>query len=258
MSRKLVSERLFKYSNSIGNTKPALRPSSSLDSAPTHFTSNRPTSCIPGRSSPHSALSDIANIMNSSTGVTVAPPLTTTLKAGKSSSGSLLDQLSRSPNRGHVLEVPGSRDQSPSFLRTSPNYGYRTLKDQLKQELKTAVGERRSVLESRDMYRKSENDLRALFDLYSETPDALLPSSDMIRGHRRNASDSALLQFSPTPEYLPPGYYKSHGYDRLTGYLDTDILTRPIPLETDYRSPVLADRLMGPSLIGDYDGKLTC
>lgn len=251
ISKMLAAEKLSKY-NFAGESKSILRPSSSLDSATAHLTAARSASCLPGRSSPHSALSDIANIMNSSTGITPAPPLTTILKAGKATAGSLLDQLSRSPNRGPVLEVPGSRENSPSFLRTSPYYGYKSLKDQLKQELKSAVGERRSVLDGRNMQRRSENDLRALFDLYSDVPDTSF-AGQMVRGHRRNASDSALLQFSPTPDYLPPGCYKSHGYEQLASYLDADLATRP--LMSDYRSSALIDSL-SPGLLNEYDGEL--
>jgi hypothetical protein len=117
-----------------------------------------------------------------------------------------------------------------------------------------AVDERRSVLDGRDMHMKSENDVRALLDLYSDVPDALMTPGDLIRGHRRNASDSALLNFSPTPDYLPPGYYKSHGYENnFTSYLDTDLLTRA-SRDLDFHSSLLGDR-MGSSLLHDYDGE---
>lgn len=249
-SRKLVSDRLAKFNSSL---KPILRPSSSLDSSPARKAMTRPTSCVPRVSSPRSALDDIATILNSSSRMSAVPPLTTTLKAGKSSSGSLLDQMSRSPHRGPVLEVPGSRENSPSFFRTSPKYSYTTLKDQLKHELKMAVGERRSVLDHRDSHRKSENDLRALFDLYSDVPDVLLPSSGVSLGHRRNASDSALLNYSPTPEFLPHDYYASHDYDHPDSFLDHDLHTHPITgrSELDYRISDLPDH----SLMMDYDGE---
>ena len=246
-----MTERLSKYSNM---SKPLLRPTSSLDSAPTHYSTNRPTSCLPTwHSSSHSALGDVAAILNTSTGYLPAPPLSTTLQAGKSSSGSLMDQLSLSPNRGPILDVPGSRETSP-YLKTSPGLSYMTLKDQLKHELKAAVGERRSLLDSRDYSRKSENDVRALFDLYSDVPDVLPHGSSLSRRqHRRNASDSALLHFSPTPELLPSDYYTSDDYDA-SAIFDSDLLSRTVLPES--RSALrfgLTDHL-APTLLSGYGG----
>ena len=216
-----------------------LRPSSSLDSATGVFAHSslglRPTSGLADRVSPYTGVTDIANIINASSTSPLAPPLTTSLRAGKATTGSLLDQINRSPSRGPVLPVPG---HDP----TSPLPYFKTLKDQLKQELRTAVEGRRAFLDNRDLYPKSEGDLQALFDIYNNVPDVLLPSaSQFSRTHRRNASDSAL--FSPIHEDIPPGYYKSHGYDTLRG-LNRDILGRR-PLSRG----LLADSLLDPLLV---------
>lgn len=217
---KRLAEEKNKFSSSLTSTHAALRPSSSLDSA----TSNlfRTTSGLADRISPYAGLSDVANILNAPSSLSVAPPLSTTLQAGKATTGSLLDQIIKSPSRGPggILPVPGAREGSTSPYLTS----LKSLKDQLKHELKSSVLEnsRRAALFDSHLYPRSESDLQALFDIYN-VPDVLVPSSSTFsRMHRRNASDSAL--FSPIQEDVPPGYYRSHGYDR---FLDRD-LRRPL------------------------------
>jgi hypothetical protein len=230
-----------------------LRPSSSLDSATANFAHSslglRPTSGLADRLSPYTGVSDIANIINASSTSPLAPPLTTNLRAGKATTGTLLDQMtSRSP--GPVLPVPGSTNLRDSNSPTP----YRTLKDQLKQELRTAVEGRRAYLDNRDIYPKSEGDLHALFDIYNNVPDILLPSQ-FSRSHRRNVSDSAL--FSPIHEDLPPGYYKSHGFDSLKGRRPLSSLSRGL-LGDSYLDPLYgySSRVgLLQGLTSEYEGK---
>lgn len=237
------------------------------------------TSSLAERISPYSALGDVASFINNpstiaaiaeavaaSSGVTPAPPLSTNLRAGKATTGSLLEQVtSRSLSRGPVISGTNSRPHSPhtsagftnSILSrgqmglASGNSQFKTLKEQLKDELKSAVEERRALLDSRMagtsitpkprlnplkdpvLHRKSENDLHALFDIYSNVPDVVLPSNSLSRAGTRSRnytlSDSALAQYSPLQEDLPPGFYKSHGYDAaFTSVLDElDSIRRP-------------------------------
>lgn len=202
-----------------------LRATSSLDSATAgtghSYVAPRPFSTALGEKrepiSPYNSLTDVANLINTSAAALgrTTPSLITTLRAGKTSTGSILEQL-RSPSRGPTLPM-NSIQRSPSPQVS----GYlKNLKQQLKDELKTAVHERRMLLEMRerdkDLFRRPDSDLRALFDLYSNVPDVLLPSaalSSVSRLRRRNLSDSALAQYSPLLEDLPPGFYKSHEMD---------------------------------------------
>jgi len=228
-ARKIAEQKFASLSR-----RDYLRPSSSLDSATPAFPHSslglRTTSGLADRVSPYNTtgVSDLANLMS----VSPIPPLSSTLRAGKATTGSLLDQIAnRSPSMGPVL--PGSITRESPYLKN--------LKDQLKRELRTAVEGRRSALDT--LYPKSESDLLALYDIYNNVPDVLLSS------HRRNVSDSAL--FSPIHEDIPPGYYKSHGYDTLT--------RRPIS-----KGMLLADSLLDPlssragllhGLSSEYEGK---
>ncbi|KAI1286698.1 Uncharacterized protein HDE_10739 [Halotydeus destructor] len=233
--RQLVRDRCrsTRSTNSSPNHRHALRPSSSLDSATTGAPyrssppAHRPSSG--GPLSPYSSLSDIANLINSSAVALgqLTPFLTSHHQQhhhrqhhepGKTSTGHLIDQLSRSPSRGINSE---HRDSSMAYSPSSPILpGYmKTLKQQLRDELKTAVHERSRLLgvreRDKDLYRKSESDLDALFDLYSNVPDVVLPTrsdrtSTTSRPHSRYGSDSKLgHSYSPMDD-IPPGYYKSY------------------------------------------------
>lgn len=223
--RHLVRERFSKQSTSP--SRPLLRPSSSLDSATEHYRSvspvHRATSGLGGRLSPYSSLSDIVNMINSAAGMGRSnSPTYAIATPGKSSTGLLIDQLNRSPSRGQTIAGIG-RDSTHSGSPTPPILpGYmKTIKQQLKDELRTVVEERRRLLDLRDhdkdFYRRSESDLNALFDLYSSVPDVVLPTTERP-GHRRTRrynSDPRLVQYSPINEEIPPGYFKSYELETL-------------------------------------------
>lgn len=281
-----------------------MRASSSLEttgnySVPT-FDRNV-TSSLAERISPYTGLSDVASLINnpstiaaiaeavaSSSGVTPAPPLTTNLRAGKSSTGSLLDQVTnRTVSRGPVISMPNSRPHSPhtsaGFTNTllsrsgvtSGNSQYKTLKEQLKDELKSAVEERRALMDgyvsspgistskSRSghmkdaIHRRSENDLQALFDIYSNVTDLNTNNNSLSRSGNRSRnytlSDSALARYSPLQDDLPPGYYKSHGYDASTIPAYSSVLDE---LDSTLRRPYSSlNRMSGgaSSSIGRYN-----
>lgn len=221
--KKLLLEDRYKTSsasNLVSSSIHPLRAASSLDSA-THpllsssLTAARATTGLAGRVSPYSGLADMTNLINTSLSRST-PPLVTTLRAGKNTSASFLDQL-RSTSRGTLPHsTSGSRSGSP---RHTPSGYYKNMKQQLKDELKSAVEERRMLLELKeremaDLCPSSDSELKALFDLYSDVPDVLLPSAALSSRNRRNILGGDLDLSSPFPpltgEELPPGYYKSH------------------------------------------------
>ena len=221
--KKLLLEDRFKTSSASNlyssSYIPPLRAASSLDSATypllsSSLTGPRSTTGLGGRISPYTGLTDVTNLINTSLGRST-PPLVTTLRAGRNNSGSLLDQL-RSSSRGNLPLSP-SRSGSPRM--TSFGY-YKNMKQQLKDELKSAVEERRILLEMKEREMadlcppSSDGDLKALFDLYSDVPDVLLPSAALSRNRIRNL-DSDFDSPLPPPQDLPPGYYKSHEFDAI-------------------------------------------
>ena len=227
--KKLLLEDRYKTSsasNLVSSSIHPLRAASSLDSA-THpllsssLTAARATTGLAGRVSPYTGLTDMTNLINTSLSRST-PPLVTTLRAGKNTSGSFLDQF-RSTSRGIGPTLPhstsGSRSGSP---RHTPSGYYKNMKQQLKDELKSAVEERRMLLELKeremaDLCPSSDSDLKALFDLYSDVPDVLLPSAALSSRNRRNILGGDFDLSSPLPplsgQELPPGYYKSHEFD---------------------------------------------
>lgn len=192
--------------------------SSSLNTA-------RSTTGLGGRVSPYTGLTDVTNLIHTSLGRST-PPLATTLRSGKNTSGSLLDQL-RSSSRG-TLPLSPSRSGSP---RLTPSGFYKNMKQQLKDELKSAVEERRMLLEMNEREiadlcpPSSDCDLRALFDLYSDVPDVLLPSAVLSRNLRMDPYGSPL---PPPTRELPPGYYKSHEFQGI----------EPMSFGSQYQRPV--------------------
>lgn len=309
VTKKLAESKLTfdnKLSSSSSyNSKVPLRASSSLETTTGAYNNTSGvdrivSSSLAERISPYSGLGDVASLINNpstiaaiaeavaaSSGATPAPPLTTNLRAGKPTTGSLLEQVTnRSLSRGPVISMPNSRPHSPHTAATSGftntilsrggvssgNSQFKTLKEQLKDELKSAVEERRALLDGRiscasgtpkprlnqlkdpTFHRKSENDLHALFDIYSSVPDAaaaavnsFLPTNSPlsragVRSRNYTLSDSALAQFSPVQEDLPPGFYKSHGYDT-TGF--TSVLDELDPLRRPYSSLASAGQRYG-------------
>lgn len=236
--KKLLLEDRFKTSsasNLYSSSIPPLRAASSLDSA-THpllsssLTAARSTTGLGGRISPYTGLTDVTNLINTSLGRST-PPLVTTLRAGKNTSGSILDQL-RSSSRGVTLSP--SRSGSP---RLTPSGYYKNMKEQLKDELKSAVEERRMLLEmnEREMTDlcppSSDTDLRALFDLYSDVPDVLLPSAALSARNRRLRNlDSEFGSPLPSVQDLPSSsYYKSaHEFNAMD----------PMSFGSEYRRPL--------------------
>ena len=239
--KKLLLEDRYKTSsasNLVSSSIHPLRAASSLDSA-THpllsssLTAARATTGLGGRVSPYTGLTDMTNTSLSRS----TPPLVTTLRAGKNSSGSFLDQF-RSTSRGIGPTLPhstsGSRSGSP---RHTPSGYYKNMKQQLKDELKSAVEERRMLLELKeremaDLCPSSDNDLKALFDLYSDVPDVLLPSAALSSRNRRNMLGADFDLSSPLPplsgQELPPGYYKSHEFDGSDPFSFASYQTRPV------------------------------
>lgn len=235
--KRLLLDDRFKTSsasNLYSSSIPPLRAASSLDSA-THpllsssLTTARSTTGLGGRVSPYTGLTDVTNLINTSLGRTT-PPLATTLRSGKNTSGSLLDQL-RSSSRGTLPLSPISRSGSP---RLTPSGFYKNMKQQLKDELKSAVEERRMLLEmnEREMADlcppSSDTDLKALFDLYSDVPDVLLPSAALSRNLRMRNMDPYASPLPPPTQELPPGYYKSHEFQGI----------EPMSFGSEYRRPL--------------------
>lgn len=234
-----------------------MRAASSLDSA-THpllsssLTTARSTTGLGGRISPYTGLTDVTNLIHTSLGRTT-PPLATTLRSGKNTSGSLLDQL-RSSSRG-TLPLSPSRSGSP---RLTPSGFYKNMKQQLKDELKSAVEERRMLLEMNEREiadlcpQSSDRDLRALFDLYSDVPDVLLPSAALSRNLRMRNMDP---YDSPLPaQELPPGYYKSHEFQGIDpmGFGSSEY-RRPVSSMTGTDSI----RVAGLSSLGNHEELFT-
>ena len=106
------------------------------------------------------------------------------------------------------------------------------------------------------LHRKSENDLHALFDIYSNVADLTPPNNALSRSGNRSRnytlSDSALARYSPLQEDLPPGYYKSHGYDSSTIPAYTSVLDE---LDSTLRRPYSSLNRIGgaSSSIGRYN-----
>ncbi|RWS04370.1 mucin-17-like protein, partial [Dinothrombium tinctorium] len=205
---RFIKEKFGKSATSTNlasKAGPHLRPSSSLDSSP--YLALPSGGYTTGPVSPYSSLSDVANVINST--VAALGKMTPTMPLTVHSSP-----------KNVVTATALGRSPTPPVL---PTY-IKSLKQQLKDELKTVVQERKRLLDLRErdkkFYRRSETDLQALFDLYSNVPEVSLADKRGILSrkkysHRRNASDSKLAQFSPITEDIPPGMFKSYEYESL-------------------------------------------